>query len=154
MDILSDLLPGARFVQIHRDPVTCAASLGKVAWMLQNLPQGTASLEHYGHLLEDYITNQFMDNLAIREKRPDIKVADFYYEEVINDAVGLARKMFDFWGQPLAASDIQAMQDWEHTNGQHKFGKFEYTIEEMGVDRARMEARLEPYMQRFYPTKS
>ena len=150
IDILNDLLPNARFVQIHRDPVTCAASLGKVAHMLQRLLQGRASLENYGRLLEDYIVAQFLQNLRVRERRPDIKVADFYYEHVRDDAVRLAQQIFDFWGVPLSEQSRLRMEVWEDENSQHRYGKFEYTIAEMGVDRARMEARLEPYMQRFY----
>jgi hypothetical protein len=150
VDILHRLLPGVKFVQIHRDPVTCAASLGKVACLWQQMSHGKGSLPQYGRMLEDYITETFLENLKIRAAHPEIEIADFYYEDVVKDAIGLAAKIFDFWGVELSAQDRQRMQAWETANSQHKFGRFEYTIEEMGVDRARMEARLQPYMQKFY----
>ena len=118
------------------------------------LTHGKASLEDCGHLLEDYISRTFLENLKVRECHPEIKIADFYYEDVCNDAMGLAQRMFDFWGVPLAAKSRQQMEVWMAENKQHKFGNFEYTIEEMGVDRARMETRLEPYMHRFYAAAS
>jgi len=152
MDILNALFPDAKFVQIHRDPVTCAASLGKVACLWQKMAQGKGSLVQYGTMLEDYIANAFLENLKIRAKYPEIKIADFYYEDVVNDAPGLVQKIFDFWGVEITASDKQRMLAWERDNSQHKFGKFEYTIEEMGVNRARMEAKLQPYMKKFYAT--
>src|SRR3546814_6565795 len=37
MDMLHEYFPDAKFVQIHRDPVTCVASMGKVVWMLHQL---------------------------------------------------------------------------------------------------------------------
>ena len=155
MDIVNDLLPGAKFVQLHRDPVTCAASLAKITHLLQQLNHGQATLEHNGHLLENYISHKLLENLRVRERRPEIPVADFYYEQVRDDAVGLAKNIFDFWGQPLPAQSRQLMQDWETKNNQHKYGKFDYTVEETGIDRARMEANMGAYMQRFYPgTKS
>jgi hypothetical protein len=150
VDILHRLLPGVKFVQIHRDPVTCAASLGKVACLWQQMSHGKGSLPQYGKLLEDYITETFLQNLKIRKAHPEIEIADFYYEDVVKDAVGLSERIFDFWGIELSGHDRQRMQAWETKNSQHKFGKFEYTIEEMGVNRARMEARLQPYMQKFY----
>jgi hypothetical protein len=42
------------------------------------------------------------------------------------------------------------LQRYESTNSQHQYGKFMYSLEEMGIDRARMERRLAPYIQRFY----
>jgi len=150
IDILAGLFPDAKFVQIHRDPVTCAASLGKVACLWQQLSGGKGSLAQYGALLEDYIANAFLENLKIREQHPELNIADFYYEQVVGDAVGLAREIFDFWGVELTASDTARMLAWEQEHRQHKLGKFDYTIEEMGVDRGRMEAKLAPYMQKFY----
>ena len=153
MDIVNDLLPRAKFVQLHRDPVTCAASLAKITHLLQQLNHGQATLEHNGYLLENYITHKLLENLRVRERRPDIPVADFYYEQVRDDAVGLAQNIFDFWKVPLSAQSRQLMDDWEIKNSQHKYGKFDYTVEETGIDRARMEANMGAYMQRFYPGK-
>jgi hypothetical protein len=151
MDILLRLFPEAKFVQLHRDPVTCAASLGKVAWMLQSTTQGTATKEQYGRLLEGYITRQFLDNMRLREQIPQERIADYSYQQVVDDALGLAREIFAFWGQPLSEADLDAMRGWEQANAQHKYGRFEYTLEEMGVDRDRMESGLAPYMDRFFP---
>jgi len=150
IDILAELFPDAKFIQIHRDPVTCAASLGKVACLWQQLSQGKGSLPQYGELLEDYIAHAFLENLKIRDRHPELHVADFYYEQVVGDAVGLAQKIFDFWGVELTASDKARMLAWEQHHSQHKLGKFNYTVEEMGVNRARMETKLRPYMQKFY----
>jgi hypothetical protein len=150
IDLVHDVLPGAKFIQIHRDPVTCAASLGKVACLWQHLSGGKGTLREYGALLENYITQAFLENLRIREARPEIPIADFYYEDVCNDAVGLAAKMFEFWGFPLSAQDMVQLHAYEDANIQHQYGKFVYSLEEMGIDRARMERRLAPYMQRFY----
>jgi len=150
VDLVHEILPGAKFVQIHRDPVTCAASLGKVACLWQQLCGGKGALREYGALLEDYITHAFLENLRIREARPEIPIADFYYEDVCNDAVGLAAKIFDMWGFPLSPQDMAELQRYESANSQHQYGKFMYSLEEMGIDRTRMERRLAPYMQRFY----
>ena len=151
MDVLLDLFPDAKFVQIHRDPVTCAASLGKVAWMLQAISQGTAEKRQYGRLLEDYITRAFLENMELREPVPEDRIADYSYDQVVGDAIALAGEIFEFWGQSLSETDLKAMRAWETANSQHKYGKFEYDVEEMGVDRVRMETNLEPYMNRFFP---
>jgi hypothetical protein len=152
IEILARLFPDAKFVQIHRDPVTCAASLGKVAWMLQSISQGTATKEEYGRLLEDYLTNALVDNVNLRDSFPQERIADYYYEDVLADAPALAQEIFRFWGQPLTDADLDVMRSWEADNRQHKLGKFEYSLGEMGIDRQRMETALGPYMQRFYGT--
>ncbi|TAM68263.1 sulfotransferase [Mycobacterium sp.] len=151
IDIIARVFPDAKFVQIHRDPVTCAASLGKVAWMLQGIAHGTATKHEYGRLLEDYLVRSLVGNLAPREQLASDQITDFYYEDVVADAPALAEKIFQFWGQPLTDADRAAIRDWEATNRQHKYGRFEYSLEEMGVNRVRMETELAPYLQRFYP---
>jgi Sulfotransferase family len=154
VDIIAQVFPDAKFVQIHRDPVACAASLAKVAWMLQGITHGSATKHEYGWLLENYLVHSLVGNLAPRERLAREQITDFYYEDVIADAPALAEKIFQFWGQPLTDTDRAAIRDWETSNGQHKHGRFEYSIEEMGIDRDRMETELAPYLQRFYPTHS
>lgn len=150
VDVIADVFPDAKFVQIHRDPVTCAASLGKVAWMLQELNQGTATRHEYGRLLENYLVDALVGNLAPRAALAPDHITDFYYEDVVKDAAGLTREIFRFWGQPLTDTDLTAMNAWEAANQQHSRGRFDYSLEEMGVDRDRMEHALAPYLQRFY----
>jgi hypothetical protein len=149
VDVIARVFPDAKFVQIHRDPVICAASLGKVAWMLQGIALGSATKHQYGRLLEDYLVHSLVGNLAPREQLAADQITDFYYEDVVADAPGLAEKIFQFWNQPLTDTDRAAIRDWENNNRQHKYGRFEYSLDEMGIDRDRMETKLAPYLQRF-----
>jgi hypothetical protein len=153
MDTLHRVLPDAKFVQIHRDPVTCAASMAKVVWMLHTLRpvKGTDTVKDSAVMQEFYQRHCLLQNLRIRDKHPEIPIADFYYEEVRDDAPALAQKIFQFWGVPLEDNDLHTMRHWDTANKQHKLGRFNYTLAETGIDPIQYEASLAPYLQRFFP---
>src|SRR3546814_5692583 len=94
MDMLHEYFPDAKFVQIHRDPVTCVASMGKVVWMLHQLQpiQGKDSIADSTRTQTFYQGHCLRENLRIRAAHPDIQIQDYYYEDVRDDAAGLDRK--------------------------------------------------------------
>jgi hypothetical protein len=155
LDMFHSVFPDAKFVQIHRDPVTCIASMAKVVQLLQGLEptNGTSSTRDSAELLAWWTRHCLLENLRIRERQPEIPIVDFYYEDVCDDAVVLAQKIFDFWGIQLSEESQKRMRDWELSNNQHKLGKFEYTLDEAGINREEYEATIESYLHRFYPNK-
>src|SRR3546814_17439020 len=74
MDMLHEYFPDAKFVQIHRDPVTCVASMGKVVWMLHQLQpiQGKDSIDDSTRTQTSYQGHCLRENLRIRGAHPDI----------------------------------------------------------------------------------
>jgi hypothetical protein len=156
MDMLYKLFPDAKFVQIHRDPVTCAASMAKVVWMLHTLRpvKGSDTVHDSAAMQQFYMRHCLLQNLKIRNEHPEIPVADFYYEDVRDGAIELARKIFNFWGVDLSEESLQRMRRWDSSNQQHKLGRFEYTLEESGIDPGQYEASLAPYLQRFFPNST
>ena len=155
MGEIYDVFPNAKFVQIHRDPATCIASLGTVVqmlYMLQPVP-GMVTVADAARMQEFAVRHYFLENLKARDRQPEIPVADYYIEDVCNDAVGVAQKIFEFWTIPLSDSSIQRMRVWESANTKDRFGQFRYTMEGAGVNREQFEASIEPYMRRFYPNK-
>jgi hypothetical protein len=153
IDLLHALLPDAKFVQIHRDPVTCLASIAKVVNLFHKIQPtpGLATVQDSAKILAFYTRHLLLENLAVRSKNPDIPIIDFYYEDVRHHALHLADRIFEFWGVPLTPASRDRIAAWEQANSQHKLGKFEYTLEEAGIDRAAFEASIKPYMTRFYP---
>lgn len=153
MDLLLKHFPDARFVQIHRDPLTCIASMGKVVWMLHRLQP----IPHLDTLADSARMQQFViktfivDSLKIRDADPDFPIADFYYEDVRDDAINVAQRILDFWGQPLSDDSLARMRSWDAGNAQHKLGRFEYSIEEAGIDMDQYRVDFDPYLRRFYP---
>src|SRR3546814_11953895 len=82
---------------------------------------------------------------------PEIPIQDYYYEDVRDDAAGLAERIFAFWGLPLSDESRARMQAWEGRNTQHKLGRFEYTVEESGLDVAAYRESFGHYLDRFFP---
>src|SRR3546814_6544366 len=113
--------------------------MGKVVWMLHQLQpiQGKDSIADSTRTQTFYQGHCLRENLRIRAAHPEIPIQDYYYEDVRDDAAGLAERIFAFWGLHLSDESSARMQAWEGRNTQHKLGRFEYTVEESGLDVAR-----------------
>jgi Sulfotransferase family len=153
MDLLHKYFPDAKFVQIHRDPVTCVASMSKVVWMLHQVQPvpGLDRIEDSTRMQVLYQGHCLRENLRIRTEHPEISIEDYYYEDVRDDAAGLADKIFAFWGLHLSEESKQRMCAWEGRNTQHKLGRFQYTVAESGLDVAAYKASIRTYLDRFFP---
>ena len=151
LDMLQKYFPDAKVVHIHRDPVTCCASMGQVVKLLQDLQpvRGTATVQDSSKLMAEWTRYCLLENLRLRDQHPEIPIADFQYDDLILDAVGLAERVFAFWGIPLSDENHRRITDWEATNSQHQHGKFVYSVEDSGIDREAYEASLQPYFDRF-----
>src|SRR3546814_11959302 len=90
MDMLHEYFPDAKFVQIHRDPVTCVASMGKVVWMLHQLQpiQGKDSIADSTRTQTFYQGHFLRANLRIPAAHPEIPIQDYYYERLDERRVG------------------------------------------------------------------
>lgn len=65
-------------------------------------------------------------HLQTRQSRPDIKILDIPYTEVISPSADVATKVYNFCGLPLREEALHNIRNWEATNPVHKLGAFTY----------------------------
>ena len=119
-------------------------------YQLQPVP-GTATVADAARMQEIAVRHYFLESLRTRDAHPEIPVADIYFKEVCDDAINVARRIFDFWGLPLSDASLQAMTNWNLRNDKNRLGNFRYDPALAQVDQAGFEASIAPYMQQFYP---
>jgi Sulfotransferase family len=143
------LFGSARFIVTHRDPVKCIPSIASTTKGWRELYTQSPKSEDIGkeHLqMFSYLASQ---HIAWRHANPGLNVLDLSFQEVTEDGMGTASKIFDFFDIPLTEKAERAMQQWEKDNARDKHGKHSYTAEQMGVTEQEIRAVFTDYLKRF-----
>jgi Sulfotransferase family len=140
--------PDAHLIWIHRDPVQIAASrvaltaeldeaiAGKVDWK----EQARVHLAATRAGLERTLSEPMLDDPRIHHVR---------YTDFTGDPTGTIRGFYEKAGVAFLPDTEQRMRDWLKNNRGDRYGKFRYSVDQLGVDVAALHAEFEPYRRRF-----
>jgi Sulfotransferase family len=140
--------PDAHLIWIHRDPVQIAASrvaltaeldeaiAGKVDWK----EQARVHLAATRAGLERTLSEPMLDDPRIHHVR---------YTDFTADPTGTIRGFYEKAGVAFLPDTEQRMRDWLKNNRGDRYGKFRYSVDQLGVDVAALHAEFEPYRRRF-----
>lgn len=144
--------PDARVIQLHRDPVTVAMSVGSLTATLRGLASNAVDLrevtQHYADLLH-FGTGRTIaaraSGLLGAERVIDVQFADFR-----RDPLGEVRRIYAQLGFTLSADTAAAMQrflDAGKESGRH--ARHRYDLAASGIDLARERERFAAYQQAY-----
>ena len=144
--------PDARVIQIHRDPVTVAMSVGSLTATLRGLASDTVDLkevtQHYADLL-DFGTRRTMaaraSGLLGAGRVIDVQFADFRA-----DALAEIRRIYAHLGLRLDDAVAEAMRrflDAGRASARH--ARHRYDLAASGIDLARERERFAGYQQAY-----
>jgi hypothetical protein len=77
------------------------------------------------------------------------RVVDVSHDEFVSDAVGVAKRIYSYFGLPLTAPALAAFESHAEANPRAKHGKHEYGLEEFGLSEERVRERFAGYRARF-----
>ena len=77
------------------------------------------------------------------------RVVDVHYEDLKDDIIGVARRVYEHAGRPFDADTEQAMRDWDANHPQYQLGKFEYSLERYGFTEDQIRSEFADYIERF-----
>jgi len=150
LDALMRVMPGARLVCIHRDPIKVVGSCCSMAW--NALVRNTDSVDPHwvGEEWLGKTESMLRKTLRVREERvPDDQQLDVLYADMNADWRGVMGRIYDFAGMEFSREAERAMEGWLEVNGRHKHGKHEYRLQDFGLTPERVESRLAFYRERF-----
>jgi len=144
--------PDARVIQMHRDPVTVAMSIGSLTATLRSLCSNDIDLQevtkHYADLLH-FGTGRTM---AARERGQlgADRVIDIQFRDFRTDPLGEVRRAYAHLGfrlSPAAEAAMRAFLDKGKEAGRH--AKHRYDLAASGLDLAQERARFADYQQAY-----
>jgi hypothetical protein len=144
--------PGAKVVHCHRDvevSMASTAALSNIAWRMYTDHVDKLKI---GDLTLKYWSREWEFNLQQRRLVPADTVMDVRFEDINRDGMQVIERIFEFAGLELEPRDRAAMIAWEKENTRHKHGVHEYTSEEYGFTRARVNEAFRVYHDYFAGT--
>ena len=136
--------PDATIVQGHRDPI---AVFGSLCHLVSDLvqPMSWARLDPHqtGRDLLRVWGDAWDWNQVNRAALPaDSRLIDVDYEEVRDDSISTAERIYAVAGRRLDDAGRAAIAQWEQDNKKDRFGKHEYKLEDYGVSPQEVEERF------------
>ena len=142
---MAEVFPGATFVTSKRDLVT---TMGSVMRMMSeiltntfeplNLKKlGDETVEYAVHELSRYVRQR-------RELEGRVRLLEIGYKRCVNDAMNVARELFDLAGLPWTEEGEAGMRGWEERNPRHKLGSYGYSLEDYGWSKDKVKAAFGP----------
>lgn len=142
--------PDARFIQLHRDPITVMASFVSHTRRLR-----AAFSRHPEHLSTEATIARWAGGLqrfmAFRASGavPPERWLDLAYEELVRDPLAAVERIYRRFDWSLEASTLERMKRFLHAHPQHAFGVHRYHPDDFGIDPRRHGALFERYCREF-----
>lgn len=151
LDALFEAYPDALCIWPHRDPVQVHPSTlaitsvlygGITNWQMDFKALGPAFVESIAVSVREAMTNPLIDD-------PRIYHVDFH--DLTRDPVDVIRRAYGHWGLDYTTQFDARMRAWlaDPSNASNRYGRYDYTLEPFGLDRAMIENAFEGYSRRF-----
>ena len=149
LDSVFSTYPDARMIVTHRDPVRIAASTFS---LLRSLTGTFSDVDH-----TEYIVNHWPDTLSAlldramdaRDRIGEDSFFDVAYADVVKDPVAVVGTIYERFGIEWNPEKEAYFRRFHETHPQHQYGTHKYSLAEVGVDRAPLDARFERYSARY-----
>jgi hypothetical protein len=148
LDALAATFPDVAIVWTHRDPVACVASACSMTAALMTTLEGLDE-KWLGPVVMEFYARSLDHGLAAREKMDPRRVVDVSHDEFVNDAVGVAKRVYSYFALPLTPAALAAFEAHVRANPRAKHGKHEYQLQEFGLSEGSVRERFAGYRDRF-----
>lgn len=149
LEAILEMFPDAAIIQTHREPKAVVPSLCSLFSVMHQLTSDHASRQETGKRLMDRLAKANDRAIELRQKDADERFFDVSFRHMIEDPLGVVRRIYDRFGYVLEPAAEAAMLDWLRSNPQHKHGVHRYTLDEFGLDSNDVERRFAQYRERF-----
>jgi hypothetical protein len=149
IDPLIAHFPDVGIVWSHRDPLMCTASICSMTWTMLHPVSDTTTKETLGPVVMDFYATSLERGLAARELQDPKRFVDVTHDDFVDDSLGVAKRVYEGFGLEITPAARAALEAHVAANPKGKHGSHEYSLEEYGLDPARVRERFAPYIERF-----
>ena len=147
VEVIAELMPGATFVQTHRDPVTTMPSFASFVHLLWAMGSDAADAREAARQWSATLEQHLNHCLAQRARLKNTFI-DVDFRETVSDPVRVVERIYGRIGLPITAATRAGVTAYMNTNPREGRPKHEYTLEEFGFDRADLERRFKAYREK------
>lgn len=152
IDALVESFPDVSLVWSHRDPVAVVSSMCSMTQMVLGMYvyQGDLSggnPEVLGPRVLEFYAQSLERGLASRLRLDPTRIVDFGHDELVEDPIGIAARVYDHFGIEMTRAVRNALERHVEGNPRGKHGPHEYDLERFGLTRAEVRARFAFYTE-------
>lgn len=148
VDPLFEVFPGGRVIQTHRDPLETIPSAASMYRLLHELNTDVVDPQWVGEAVRSRYRDALERCMRAREKYAPERFIDVDYRAVGRDAIGEARRIYEWLGVELTGDAERAMRQWSQENARERRAAHEYTLEEFGFTRDGLASDFAEYRER------
>jgi Sulfotransferase family len=151
LDALFAVYPDARVVMTHRDPLEVLGSITSLHAVLRRTFSDAVDPKLVGPEVSEMLLGDIERGMEARRRgcAPATQFFDVRYEEVLGDPLGVARRIYDYFGLPLAREAEEAMTHYLARSPKDRFGTHLYSLEEFGLDPSAERERYRGYREAY-----
>lgn len=152
---LTTVFPDAQLVMTHRDPVEVVGSSCSLIRHIRPMYSDKVDLRDIADQMMYTFDQMIARQNAFRDKHGENAIFDIQYDEQIRDPIGVMKKLYAHFDEPLTPQAETAMKALLAENPQNKHGKHVYSLEEFGLTAEGVRKHYRDYIERFkIPTKA
>ena len=149
LPVLDAVFPGVVVIFTHRDPVPVALSMIAMITYTARMHRSPVPVPEIAASWVDRLELMLAALVRDRDVIPAERSIDVRFDDLMADELGVAQRIYDLAGEPLAAGARSAMADYLAGHRRGRLGRVATTAEMFGLDEHDVRARFTPYVQRF-----
>ncbi len=146
---LLDTFSDATFVVTHRDPVAVVTSMATMAAYTARMYHAPVYPDLFGRYWADRIDTMLHACVRDRDQLPADQSIDVRFGEFMEDDIAMVRRIYDLADQPFTQQVAKAMAGYMAEHQQGRFGRVDYRVEDVGLDKTDLEEQFTFYSDRF-----
>jgi len=149
LDALRKVYPDARFVMIHRDPITVAASMLSLASSVLAVFSDSDRAAYVADYWPKALVTMADRIAGFRKQHGDAAFFAISYEDFAGNPVGVVRRLYAFLGRELTPPTEQRMRSFIADRPHGRFGRHVYRLSDFGVNAAQLHEQFREYCSWF-----
>ncbi len=150
LDAILSVYPDARFVFVHRDPISVLPSVAKLTELLRKPFTRSLDKKQIGRQVVDRWA-QGADLIRSAGNRPDLygRIFHVHYKRLVRDPLGSLAGFYEYFDLPFSMASKARIQDLVERNPRGGYFTNHYSFEEFGLDPSALRDRFQAYTSAF-----
>lgn len=144
LDELLEILPDARIILTHRDPIETIPSICSFIRVLHKPTVARDDGRDIGAAWSAMFARSMGHVADVRARHPD-RFVDVWYRDTVAEPRRVAEQVFAFIGEPLTEEGWSEMQRWRDANQREARPMHRYTLAEFGLSEEGIKAQFATY---------
>ena len=149
LEALVAAYPDMRFVMTHRDPAKVVPSYTSIVSTVFPPAAGERDVVALGREICEHLREGMEHAIEARARIGEDRFLDVHHHDLVADARGTVRRIYEWLGLELRPDVEQAIVDWQEANSLGAHGTHRYTAEQYGLTVDQIRSDYDFYIRRF-----